>query len=346
MNHAPRSTFAVLACISLAAPTFARDFDFQWSTIGHPGNRPTNAEETAHNPFAPPMGAVGYEYRLAKTEVTAKQWLEFVRAYAPYWSGSRYDSAFIGYWIYPANGDPDLPPDYRVDKAAENFPTEMSWRMAARYCNWLQNGKRPERDAFENGAYDTSTFTTNSDGTFNDQRTHTAGASFWIPTVDEWIKAAYYDPNRYGDGVEGYWLYNNQSNTAPIYNAPWNGGESNGGIWEGDDWRCYDVASYPNAKSVWGLYDLSGGVTEYTEGVEVGVRARKSFGSERYESIPDLKDTLSYYNTVEPDTTFAGIRIASAVPSPAAALIFPLACLVAPRRRSAPAPSSARVARI
>lgn len=115
--------------------------------------------------------------------------------------------------------------------------------MAARYCNWPTNGKRPERDAFENGAYDTSTFTTNSAGTFNDQRTHTPGASFWIPTVDEWIKAAYYDPNRYGNGVEGYWLYNNQSNTAPIYNAPWNGGESNGGIWEGDDWRYYDVAS-------------------------------------------------------------------------------------------------------
>jgi len=307
--------------LALTAPALAQEYDFQWSTIGHPGNRPTNTEETAHNPFAPPMGAVGYEYRLAKTEVTAKQWLEFVRAYAPYWSGSRYDSQFIGNWVYPANGDPDLPPDYRVDKAAENFPTEMSWRMAARYCNWLQNGKRPERDAFENGAYDTSTFTTNSDGTFNDQRTHTAGASFWIPTVDEWIEAAYYDPNRYGDGVEGYWLYNNHSNAAPIYNAPWNGGESNGGIWEGDDWRYYDVASYPNAKSVWGLYDLSGGVSEYTEGVSGG-STRKAFGSERYAQFPADSDLIaSLYYTSPPTSTFSGFRIASTIPSSATAAV-------------------------
>lgn len=326
-----RALLALHACILSSATALAQDYDFDWATIDHPGNRPTNAEETAHNPFAPPMGAVGYEYRLAKTEVTAKQWLEFVRAYAPYWSGSRYDSQFIGDWVYPANGDPELPPDYRVDKAAEKFPTNMSWRMAARYCNWLQNGKRPERDAFENGAYDTSTFTTNADGTFNDQHTHTPGASYWIPTVDEWIKAAYYDPNRYGSGVEGYWLYNNQSNTAPIYNAPWNGGESDGGIWEGDDWRYYDVASYPNAKSVWGLYDLSGGVTEYTE--LAWSLTRVAFGSNRYEQFPVDADLIAYHlHSIAPDSAFGGVRLASAVPSPAAALIFPLACLVAPRR--------------
>ncbi|NUQ51784.1 MAG: SUMF1/EgtB/PvdO family nonheme iron enzyme [Phycisphaerales bacterium] len=320
-TKAPILAALCLVCgLGLTAPALAQDYDFDWSTIGHPGNRPTNAEETAHNPFAPPMGAVGYEYRLAKTEVTAKQWLEFVRAYAPYWSGSRYDSAFIGYWIYPANGDPDLPPDYRVDKAAENFPTEMSWRMAARYCNWLQNGKRPERDAFENGAYDTSTFTTNSDGTFNDQRTHTAGASFWIPTVDEWIKAAYYDPNRYGDGVEGYWLYNNQSNAAPIYNAPWNGGESNGGTWEGDDLRYFDVASYPHTKSTWALYDLSGGVMEYTEGM-LRAEARGAYGSDRYQQFPEYSDLIAdYHLNASPDVAFAGFRIASVVPSSGCAL--------------------------
>lgn len=66
-TRAPMLASACLvSTLALTAPALAQDYDLDWSTIGHPGNRPTNAEETAHNPFAPPMGAVGYEYRLAK----------------------------------------------------------------------------------------------------------------------------------------------------------------------------------------------------------------------------------------------------------------------------------------
>jgi len=35
---------------------------------------------------------------------------------------------------------------------------DISWRVAAMYCNWLHNDKRNDRAAFLNGAYDVSTF--------------------------------------------------------------------------------------------------------------------------------------------------------------------------------------------
>ena len=44
--------------------------------------------------------------------------------------------------------------------------------------------------------------------------TRNAGASYFIPTENEWYKAAYYDPTLNG-GAGGYWAYPTKSNTAP-----------------------------------------------------------------------------------------------------------------------------------
>jgi hypothetical protein len=42
------------------------------------------------------VGAVDYEYRITRTEVTNTQRLEFVRAYQPCCTGSPFASAFTG----------------------------------------------------------------------------------------------------------------------------------------------------------------------------------------------------------------------------------------------------------
>jgi hypothetical protein len=39
-----------------------------------------------------------------------------------------------------------------------------------------------------------------------------------VPSGDEWVKAAYYDPNWGGAGVGGYWLLGNKSNALPLGN--------------------------------------------------------------------------------------------------------------------------------
>ena len=85
---------------------------------------------------------------------------------------------------------------------------DISWRMAAIYANWLHNDKSTARSAFLNGAYDVSTFGYINGDVATDQAAHHPSARYWIPTLDEMIKASNYDPNKPNlDGTTGgYWL--------------------------------------------------------------------------------------------------------------------------------------------
>lgn len=182
----------------------------------------------------------------------------------------------------------------------------MGWRYAARYCNWLTNGKGLEQAAFENGAYDTSTFTDNPDGSFNDQLTHNPDALFWIPTLDEWTKAMHWDPTK-NNGEGGYWRYPTSSDTAPIPGAPGTG-ETNGGTGV-----FYDVGAYAGVMSPWGLLDGSGGVAEWLEYADLRLLTRGTRGSSW--ALPTYFDQVDRVLTTG---IFApnGLRIASVIPAP------------------------------
>src|SRR5690606_16629073 len=137
-----------------------------------------------------------YEYRMAMTEVTVGQWFELVQAYAQFHDfGGLAPPAFTGFGISYSFAGLFIRPGI-----SPNRPADMSWEYAARYCNWLHNGKVNEAWAFESGVYDTSTFTFNDDGRPNHQFHRSPGARYWIPSLDEWTKAAYHDPTRYGHG--------------------------------------------------------------------------------------------------------------------------------------------------
>lgn len=294
---------------------------FDWVTVGAPGNRAANAQE-APQLYLPggelPVGAVNDTYRITRTEITVGQWFQFVQAYAPFYTGSRNDPAITGLWIHPGSLDPAQPAGFYMDSGTANLPQEMSWRMAARYVNWLNNGRQAAAAAFERGAYDTSTFTMNPDHTINDQPTHTPGVAYWIPTLDEWEKAMHYDPNRYGLGQEGYWMYPIGRDTPAISGYPWDGGETDAGIpFEGPA-PFLDVASYPSVQSPWGLLDGSGGVREWTEYDSGYSRAIR--GSEQFEPSPgfEIADRIDYVVGLTPWAGGVGLRLASAVPEPTA----------------------------
>jgi len=179
-----------------------------WRTIGSPGNAPYTGFS---DPDAPTFGrgGVGYEYRMGRTEVTTGQWVEFFSAALA--RPDRLPFADLDWWTTPVlcGGRPD--PSYqgpgtrfivRQDIAnAELIPAgTISWRMAAVLCNWLHNDKRTDPAAFMSGAYDLTTFTPEFGfPQFNDQRTRSPGARYWIPSLDEYMKAAFYDPD--GEGI-------------------------------------------------------------------------------------------------------------------------------------------------
>ncbi len=60
----------------------------------------------------------------------------------------------------------------------------VSFFDAMRFTNWLHNGQGSGDT--ESGAY------TIGSGT---DEVRSANAKYWIPSEDEWYKAAYYDPN-------------------------------------------------------------------------------------------------------------------------------------------------------
>lgn len=327
--------FAIVAIVSagISIPAFAwqgpPSYGIDFATVGAAGNRAATADEAPDMQWRPQsVGAVGYEYRLSRTEITNSQYFEFVQAYAPFHSGSPNDGGLTGYWItYLGNGQ------YRMDAGSENWPATLSWHMAARFCNWLHNGKTNTAAAFAQGAYDTTTFTRNSNNTWNDNREHAPDARFWIPSLDEWVKGAYFDPNK--NGVGGYWTYPGMSDV-PLISGPPGVGQTSAG--DGvDQWIPFDVHSYPLTLSPWGLWDVSGGMQEWLGGVLFsgpnstndplfkGSRVGQMYGTV-------IHDRIDWFGPGQPQFGNYGLRIATLVPAPSITSVGVVALLVGVRR--------------
>lgn len=272
---------------------------------------------------------MGYEYRLGKTEVTTGQWLEFINAalarpdpipwvQVPGPWGAVRDTGYGGPGVrYRLGGLPD---------AALVPAGGITWRTAAVFCNWLTNGKSGDFAAFNSGAYDTSTFG-NIDGhpfRWTDQQAHTPGAAYWIPTLDEWLKGAHFQP---GPVAGTWWTYPLGRDTAPVYGPPpgYPGGsydhEANSAF-TFPNFGEVDVPlmTYPWAANQWGLLDISGARTEWTESVLVagGNMARIVDGSRAGGD-----SELDWIYAIGADAPSAGgsnvgLRIAASIPGPGA----------------------------
>lgn len=331
--------FLLLTLASAATPVLALaqvpDYDFPWATIGSPGNAPY-VGPTGDGSSFPPVGDVNYVYRIAKMEVTTAQWLEFANATAAMNEPYRIGQGPVG--AYHIAG---TLPNGHFTFALSNVPNAglapvqgITWRNAARYCNWLHNNKGNTLAALETGAYDTSTFgqALDSNGIpyFTDALTHLPGAKFWIPTVNEWIKAAHYDPNRYGPGQGGYWNYSTSSDTPPIIGPQSAGGQTNAGYTNYADIPTFLLGAHPNTTSPWGLLDVSGGSQEWQEDVSSESRRSRShdgsYAPTQFD--PDanpLHLDLIYGSgsfTANAELSNIGLRVASAVPEPSTFLIL------------------------
>lgn len=288
-----------------------------WATITHPGNEPNRYLSPGEGEQA--KGRVDHEYRISKNEMVTSEWFRFVQAYKPFIAPSaRLSAQFFGNsirWTFLPGGEVD----YEIVPGSENFPASMGWRYAARYCNWLHNGRVNEAWAFESGVYDTSTFTDNPDGTFNDQRTHSPGAKYWIPTEDEWYKAAYFDPHKNGNDQPGYWMYPTTSDTAPVGGPPGTG-ETNAG----DGGVSAPIGSYPGTASPWGLLDLSGNYVEWVEDATVTNARPLPVGRNVRGTFAGWGNSAAFWDSsvARGRSQFIGdygsttFRIASAVPGP------------------------------
>jgi len=318
------ATLTAAFCTSApASPQLINKYGIDFAVIGDPGNRATNSSET---PFNSPRGSVGHTYALSRTEISIGQWYEFVDAYGKYVSPTLAGPTFLG--RRGIGLDFSRPSGFGLLPEAKAWAAEVGWRYAAMYCNWLHNGRVNDKWAFESGAYDVSTFG-KVGNVYTDQVTRSQGAKFWIPSLDEWIKAAYWDPNRNGPGQGGYWLRPGGQDTLLTPGLPENGGQSSAAT---SNAKNLPVGSYPNVFSPWGLLDTSGSVAEWTERAN-GLGQRTYYGTGAGDSMTfnDSPDWVGSYGL--PDFNLYGIRLATVVPSPGTATTLVTLPLLSRRRR-------------
>ena len=222
-----------------------------------------------------------------------------------------------------------------------NGVSQVDWYDAARYVNWLHSGKPNGISAgTENGAYDLSLQSTNP-ATITRQ----PGAQYFLPTENEWYKAAYYDPTPGAGGGDSYWLYPTHSDTAPYSDNPASlstpdntnvaniyrdgnfGGTYNNGYamsqsqyYDVSQNYLADVGAFAFTTNYYGTYDQAGSLLEW---LETNDGANRYFRGGGWANGPEA--TWSPYRlAVDPSTypssSDLGFRIATIVPEPVAIL--------------------------
>jgi len=333
---------ALLVAVLAGRPVTAQ-VTFDWATVGNAGNAPDTLvmNKGSAADYTTGYGSVGYIYQISKYDVTNSQYTQFLNAADP--SGSNttklYDTrmstnnnglAYTGGINFNAAATSGS--KYSVKAGQENFPaTWIRWDAGARMVNWLANGQGS--GSTESGVYNMAVLTS----AFATPPTRAPGATIFLPSENEYYKAAYYDPTKSGTG--GYWQYGVKSDIAPVGVAPAGGstsaniGNGNGGGGLTADTMATtgaafstsvnyltNVGAYATAKSYYGLYDTEGLLYNWTEATRTTYGYEMPIyrgGSWRYG---DQSDGAAYRNIYSGAATASyawyGLRIASLPSAP------------------------------
>jgi formylglycine-generating enzyme required for sulfatase activity len=223
---------AALITSNSATATIALDM----IAIGNEGN---SADSTGY-------GAVPYAYVIGKTEVTNAQYVAFLNATAStvdtyqLYNAGMANMGGIGVGISQTGGN-TVNISYTVTGGGENRPVAfVSWFDAARFANWLVNGQG-------DGSTETGSYTLIGAFSGATVARNVINGGYYIPTENEWYKAAYYNP-----GTTAYSLFPNGQTTITTADANY---ANVGGT-------TTNVGNYSGVLSPYGTYDQGGNVRE------------------------------------------------------------------------------------
>jgi formylglycine-generating enzyme len=264
----------------------ANSFTIDFVTIGAPGN----PADTTGEPN--PAGSVPYTYRIGKYEVPE--------------DAVRKANALGGLGI-------------TLDSRGPNKPaTSVSWLEAARFVNWLNSSSgAPVAYKFDSaGNYQ---LWTPSDPGFNAaNRLRNTLARYFLPSIYEWYKAAFFDPT-----LNAYWDYATGSDSAPAAVA--SGTVPNTAVWDQPfDQGPADV-SLSGGASPLGTLGQSGNVNEWLESLAMpamssiipihAVRGGDWIGPSS-DSLSLSSSFTSIGSRVDSSPLNVGFRIAREIPEP------------------------------
>ena len=225
--------------------TGLNQFEMTFVEIGNPGN------DADPRRYGTPQGSVAYAYQLGKYEVSRDMITKYNANFGTN-NGQAIDMGSM--WRY--GGTRDAMP-----------ATTVSWNAAARFVNWLNTSQGYQ------AAYNFTTSGVNDNIALwsPDQAWQQGGenlfrhkdAHYWLPSMDEWYKAAYYDPSS-GNYLE----YPTASNTAPVGVASGDGTGTNGNN-EAVYFQYWDSGpadiTQAGGLSAYGIMGMGGNVWEWDE---------------------------------------------------------------------------------
>jgi formylglycine-generating enzyme len=256
------SGWLLMACLATRCSALVT---FDWVTVGAPGNA---ADPDANR------GAVNRTYQISAYEVTNAQYAEFLNSAASIfdgrdlWNGNMGSDSRGGIARSGTLGNYS----YSVKPNFANKPvTWVFFDGISRFINWIHNGQGAADT--ESGVYNMAQLQTS--------RSRASGAAVFLPTINEWYKAAYFDPRSTAQGGpsgnDNYWTFATKADTFPtpavvdstgnVLN-PGSNVANLGDIarWNGVIGNVSTVGGAGlTSRSYWGTFDQTGNVREYLE---------------------------------------------------------------------------------
>jgi formylglycine-generating enzyme required for sulfatase activity len=316
-----KTNLFALAVSALVCAASAHAITIDMVPVDNPGNAP----DTRYD--ATGFGSVSKAYQIGKYEVTAGEYTAFLNAVAKADPNGLYNTSMgdpnsAGANIQRSGTSPNF--SYGVAADWANRPVNyVTFWDAARFVNWLHNGQ----PTGPQGAGTTET------GAYHDVGNQqlfgrNAGAKFFIPTENEWYKAAYH--NQSAGLAASYFDYPTGSNSAPLNTLPDPGNHANFDNRDANGNSNYTigppyfrtaVGAFVNSASPYGTFDQGGNLWEWTETVFLSTSRILRGGSyydisdnERASHREDSLPFLEFFNT--------GFRVAAVVPEPTTLTLY------------------------
>ena len=336
--------FLIAASLAMAAVLVfikpARAVTIDWVPVGDPGNPNDTPGYWGRN-----AGAVTESFQIMKFEWTNSQYAAFLNAVDPQganpngiWNSSM-GSAARGGITNTGSTDGSR---YAVRSDMGNKPVNyVSWFDVARVANWLHNGELTygSSNATASAPQNTGAYTLGT-ATGGNGVSKNANAQYFIPTYDQWYKAAFY---KAGSTNAGYWVWATQSMGGAPPSAVTADGHGNGSAgssgnsdnfssaadWNGQDGNVTTVGTN-GGPSAYGTFDQGGNVMEWNDTAQATWERGLGGGTYDYSNVNGVSSSAGGFYFTNSEYDFLGFRLAApvAVPEPStyAMALAGLAC--------------------